>query len=228
MALDELLHLTDPAALGAAPGAGGPESYSGQGIGLAGPFILRPWDDPLGPSPASFYGMQAASSQPFQGAPSNLPAGGLLYFDAAAAADAAALAELLNLMQVYDHMTDYAALLQSAAQPAAEGYLHMLRLVDRDSLKHLLGLDSKPEGLPEQEISARKALAAFVAEERAHWGEAPSWGALGLVDPDPEPDLGLLGEPRLGFGVMVENGYRGIYRIWSRLWFEPRPAAADG
>lgn len=55
-----------------------------KGIGLQGPFPVRPWDDPLSErykNPAPYYVFEAHTNHPFQNAPLNEGAGGTVYFD---------------------------------------------------------------------------------------------------------------------------------------------------
>ena len=51
------------------------------GLGIAGPFPIRPWDDPFGPSPGRYYGYQARTGLPYLDAPIADAAGGTIYFD---------------------------------------------------------------------------------------------------------------------------------------------------
>jgi hypothetical protein len=58
---------------------------------------------------------------------------------------------------------------------------------------------------------------AFISAERDGWDQEASPGLL--------RGLGTLGSQvgeTLGFGLMVENGHYGIYRMWSRVWLKPR------
>jgi hypothetical protein len=56
--------------------------YVPQGLGLDAPLVVRPWDDPpKALSGPSFYGFDAPETDPIRAAPSNLPAGGVVYFD---------------------------------------------------------------------------------------------------------------------------------------------------
>ena len=225
MTLDVLLHLTDPGLLRGVEDRerGSVDSYANQGIGLSGPFILRPWDDPFTVTPGDYYGLQNASTQPILAAPTNLGAGGLIYFDAEAAEDEKRIYRCCRLMDIYAAMTHYAAIVTTARDPLGDGYVTLLRMIAEDAFKYMVERDTELPELPEQDIGPAEAIAAFVSSEGTRLGKAPSWAALGIDD----PELLALGQPRLGFGLMVENGFRGVYRIWSRLWFEDRsPDAA--
>src|SRR4051812_19848985 len=71
-----------------------------QGMGIAGPFPIRPWDDPFGPSPAGYYAFQGRTGQPYVDAPISEPAGGVVYFDGSPPRDdVRALFRLLQVRQ---------------------------------------------------------------------------------------------------------------------------------
>src|SRR6185295_12404965 len=70
--------------------------YIPQGMGFNPPPVIRPWDDPLKAlSGPNYYGFDARNADPVRGAPSQEPAGGLLYFD-----DSIETPSLLTALQV--------------------------------------------------------------------------------------------------------------------------------
>jgi hypothetical protein len=57
------------------------------------------------------------------------------------------------------------------------------------------------------------AIEQFIAAERERWGTGMSSALRGTFGGD-----GDWAKESLCFGLMVENPYYGVYRVWSRAW----------
>lgn len=110
---------------------------------------------------------------------------------------------------------DYAAFLSEADDPVEERRLVQLRIISRFALRNFFGaLDSNEyDKFPDQPLTLLEALVAFVHDQKAHWGDASHRDLSGTAGGD-----GDWAKETLGFGLMVENEYHGVYRIWSRPW----------
>ncbi len=77
--------------------------------------------------------------------------------------------------------------------------------------------DAGSRAFPEQELTLREALWAFIEHEKERWGTSftqdEEKGLMGLFGGD-----GDFAREQLAFGFMIENGDTGVYRIWSRAW----------
>jgi hypothetical protein len=156
-------------------------------------------------------------ADPFLAAPMMAPAGGTVYLPGDP--PATDLAALLRLLRVDTAATDYAAFVDRAINPLGQRYLTQLRLVRTAALVSIYGALSLEEmrSFPAQAMPIGDLLPAFIASEREAWEQGTSPGVL--------RGLGTLGSQvaeTLGFGLMVENAPYGVYRIWSRVWLNPR------
>jgi len=174
----------------------------------------------IAPQGNGFYGYQAAvAPNPFRAAPPHEPAGGVVYFGADVQR-----ADLEGLLRVWDGFhkrsedKDFAVFAGEAEKPGEEGYIAQLRIISKFALRFMFRSINEAEydGFRDQSLSVADTMWAFIEHERARFN----------VENERYPDLlsGLFGgngdEKReaLAFGVMLENEYHGVFRIWSRAW----------
>lgn len=169
----------------------------------------------IAPTGNGVYGLQRQPFEdPFKLGPKQDPVGGVLYFDNGIEEE-----NLLALSKVVGMWKNksYAAYAVESQTPREDGYLRQLRLVDRFALTSLFQNALKREdyeSFPEQELTMPEALWAFIEHEKKDWGT--HFGAAKL-----EGKFGGDGDfarEKLSFGLMVENPYFHVYRIWSRAW----------
>jgi hypothetical protein len=187
------------------------ELFAPGGLGLSGPFPFRPWDDPFGPSPQRFYGLQARTGHPLQDAPVSDAAGGIIYFDGTPDHDD--VKALLRLLEVRTGEKEYAAFLGEATDPPEQRFVTQLRLVSRMALISMYGALAGDETFPAQELDLGGALWRFIECEQQRWGTGMGGALSGAMGGD-----GDWAKESLAFGFMVENSFQGVYRIWSRAW----------
>jgi hypothetical protein len=187
--------------------------FAPMGFGFEGPFPIRPWDDPFGPSPGRFYAFQPHGGDPFRAAPTEDPAGGTVYLDDDASAED--IATLLRLLRVRRDLKDYAAFLAEAENPPEERFLVQLRIVTRFALAGIFHAEIEGEATPlsTQRLTIGELVWAFLEDQREVWGPGMSPQLRGTAGGD-----GDWAKEALAFGFMVENATYGVYRIWSRAW----------
>ena len=188
--------------------------YVPHGMGLAGPLIVRPWDDPLAAlTRPNYYGFDPLQSDPVRAAPSQYAGGGIIYFDARSPWDQ--LQAALTLMEVRLYERDYAVLEGSATDTVAERYLDQVRIVSKGALGEIFGAGKEVAEIPNQPIDLGEYIQQFLSDQSAKWhGQTePADSLRGTAGGD-----GDWAKERLAFGFMVENGYWAIYRLWSRAW----------
>jgi hypothetical protein len=184
------------------------------GMGLSAPLVMRPWDklEDVAQRPG-FYSFHPHSFHPIQGAPVTEPGGGTIYFDDGVTE--ADLAAVLRLMEVRDGIDDYAVFLSHSTDPVTDRYLTQLRFMSRGSLRSLFGVltGDEFEKFPTQPLNLGQMCWAFIEHQRKRWGGGYSHALHGTLGGD-----GDWARESLCFGLMVENSYHGIYRLWSRAW----------
>jgi hypothetical protein len=183
------------------------------GLGISGPFPLRPWDDPLTADPGQYYGFQQRTGHPLHDAPTNTASGGVVYFDDGC--EPADLVSLCRLLSLQTQLKDYAAFVEESDNPQRDRCLVQLKIVSRFALQYLFrALDKEEyEQFPEQPLSVSELLTAFVQDQQEQWGCGMNASLSGCMGGD-----GDWAKESLAFGFMVENDYHGVYRIWSRAW----------
>jgi hypothetical protein len=183
------------------------------GLGLSGPFPLRPWDDPFTANPGQYYGFQPRTGHPLRDAPPNTSSGGVLYFDDNCSADD--LAGVCRLLSVQGSNKQYAAFLAESDNPSADRYLVQLKIVSKYALSYLFSALSEAEvaAFPDQPLTIEELLVAFVQDQQSQWGSGMSSELSGTMGGD-----GDWAKESLAFGFLVENDYHVVYRIWSRAW----------
>lgn len=183
--------------------------YVPQGLGLGAPLVIHPWDDlEKALSRPSFYGLDPPESDPVRAAPSNLAAGGVIYFDDHVEDDG--VRALLRAMEVHDLERDFAAFKVDAGNTGTERFLTQLRIIAKPALAHFFGATEEAGLLAPQAITIEEAVLGFLRQERDRWDAHALSGTLG--------GDGDWAKESLAFGFLVENGYWGVYRVWSRPW----------
>lgn len=184
-----------------------------QGLGLSGPFPIRPWDDPITVNPGQYYGFQGRTGHPLQDAPTNTASGGVVYLDDNVAGED--LLAACRLLGIPGRERQYAAFLQESQHPLTQRFLVQLKLVTRFALNYLFrAIESEQyDKFPEQPLSMGELMVAFLSDQQQHWGTGMSSELSGCMGGD-----GDWAKESLAFGLMVENDYHGVYRIWSRAW----------
>lgn len=184
------------------------------GMGIGAPAVMMPWDDLSAVfSRGDYYGFQTPSMHPFLNAPLTDPAGGIVYLGRDF--DAAELATLLGLLEVRTQDCEYAAFVGRSEDPKEDRFLVQMRIVGKYGVAGLFGaaLDAETEGFVAQEKTVGEAIAGFIDQQRDEWGEGYSPELRGTFGGD-----GDWAKEKLAFGVMVENAYHQVYRVWSRAW----------
>ena len=161
----------------------------------------------------SIYGYDEHLVNPFVTAPRDESAGGVLFFgNDIAKNDFLALTRVLEI----NNKKDYAAFLGESVIPKEDGYLRQLRLVSAFALRFHYGVLTSQElnQFPAQDLTMSEAFWRFIEHEKMDWGTF-------FGSPKLEGKFGGDGDfarEELSFGIMVENSYEQIYRIWSRAW----------
>jgi hypothetical protein len=179
-------------------------SFLPMGLGMGGPVMIRPWDDPfkLTTSWNDWYGVQPRTGHPKRDAPLTEPAGGTVFFDDDI--EEAQFKALLQLLKLQRYGKDYAAFIDDADEPRAQGYLTTLRVLGGAAIK-VFGIKDE---LPEQPIDAETLMWTFIRRERLR--PRSIRGSFG--------GDGDWAKEALCFGLMVENSAWAAFRIWSRAW----------
>ena len=159
------------------------------------------------------FSLTAHHSHPLLDAPLTEPTGGTLYLDGEPNADE--LAATLRLLGVPADASDYAAFVSHAKKPAEERYLTQVRIVRRVALAALYDALSEAElrSFPKQRLTVGALIGKFIETEQQRWG-------VGL-SPQLSERFGNPGQrfrATLAFGLMIENAFYGVYRLWSRAW----------
>jgi len=189
--------------------------YVPQGIGLDVPLIIRPWDDPIRAlSVPNFYGVDAPETDPIRAAPSNEPAGGVIYFDDSLSDQD--VRTLLAAMDVHGARRDFVAFKCDAKDTQRERFLTQARIISRSALVRFFGAGEHMGDLKDQAVTIEEAVLTFLKEERLRWNDpryAFSARLTGTLGGD-----GDWAKESLAFGFLVENSYWAVYRVWSRPW----------
>ncbi len=182
------------------------------GLGLSGPFPLRPWDD-LTSNPAQYYGFQQRTGHPILDAPTNTASGGVVYFDDYRTPED--FASFCRLLAINTRSKDYGVFLVESDNPLRDRFLVQLKIVSKFALTYLFrALDEQEaQSFPEQPLTVGELLTAFIQDQQEQWGSGMSSELSGCMGGD-----GDWAKESLSFGFLVENDYHGVYRLWSRAW----------
>jgi hypothetical protein len=189
--------------------------FTPMGCNIGGPLPVMPWDnlsDAM--SRQQYYRYQGRTGHPLQDAPTTDAAGGVVYFDGSP--DPADVQAMLRLMRVPTHLRTYAVFAAQSTDVKADRFLTQLRIVSTFALASMFGALSTEEeakALGEQPLAIGELVEKFIAFEQGRWGAGYSHGLEGCMGGD-----GDWARETLCFGFLVENGYYGVYRVWSRAW----------
>jgi hypothetical protein len=169
--------------------------------------------DDSGSGNPDLFSLTAHHSHPLLNAPITEPTGGTLYLDGEPNRED--LAAALRLLGVPTDATDYAAFLSQAKKPAEERYMTQLRIVRRVALAALHDALSEPDlrSFPPQQLTVGALIGKFIETEQQRWGTG--------LSPQLSERFGNPGQrfrATLAFGLMIENAFYGVYRLWSRAW----------
>lgn len=187
--------------------------FAPMGRGRVGPVAAGLADTGSGHDDSDVFSLTAHRSDPLLNAPITEPSGGTLYLDGQPDQDD--LAAALRLLGIPHDAGDYAAFLGHSKKPAEECYVTQLRIVRRAALAALYGALSTKElqSFPQQRLMAGDLIFKFIETEQGTWGaglSAKLRDRFGRSSPRFRPTL--------AFGLMVENAFYGVYRVWSRAW----------
>jgi hypothetical protein len=188
--------------------------YTPQGLGLGAPMVLRPWDDLSDiERRGDYYGLQPRAFDPIMDGPRADAAGGVVYLDNGV--ERRDFDTLLRLLHIGPGGTEFAAFIAESASPVDDNYLVQLRIVSRFALAGLFGVPTEGDAdrFVRQPLTIPDALWSFVEAQQERWGSGYSPALSGAMGGD-----GDWARETLAFGLMVENSYQGVYRIWSRAW----------
>lgn len=173
------------------------------------------------PNGNGVYGYQGRDrTNPITSAPQQEARGGVIYFgNEITKEDFLALMRILGVQRNpgANSSKTFAVFTAESAEPSKYWYLAQVRIVSKFALRHMFGALTQADydHFPEQALTIAEALWTFIETERKRWGT--SWmedrGLGGTFGGD-----GHFACEQLAFGLMVENDYHGIYRIWSRAW----------
>ncbi len=102
-------------------------------------------------------------------------------------------------------------------KPGEEQYLRQLRFINHLAMRYSFRSlsDDKVKQLPTQSLTLTEAVWLFIQNQRKEWGtsfaSSPKLDSLFGGD-------GYNAREELSFGLMVEDSYSGIVRLWSRAW----------
>lgn len=167
------------------------------------------------------YGLQEQLIDPFKAAPRDEAEGGLVFFDNDVSevhfmGMLHALKIALRPPYVIQGRKDYAVFFETSENPHRDGYLTQVRVASKFALRYLYGVidDVGYQNFPEQTLELPEFLWGFIRAQRREWGTRFGSAKLaGTFGGD-----GHFAQEQLAFGLMVENSYHHIYRIWSRAW----------
>jgi hypothetical protein len=160
--------------------------------------------------PRGGYDSQPHGGDPMINAPRTDECGGVVYFGADESPQAVTqrLSVLFDVLGVEAHRRDYTVVWKDYEDPQRDGFVTCLRVITRNALEKL---DREAAAsVADQFLEAGELLQSFVLEEQRRLNDVVLTGTLG--------GDGEWAYERLAFGIMMENVYLQVYRIWSRLW----------
>lgn len=172
----------------------------GNGVFAAG-LPAMPWG--AAPSNSPGYALYAHNWEPLLGAPVSEGSGGVVYFDRHT--ERSDFDAVLRVLGVGGHVKTYLAYVEDATDVGKQRFATQLRIVSAFATKFLY---KSSAAVPEQALSIGDAMWRFVELEMEHTGKLR--GTLG--------GDGDWASEHVGFGLLVENSYYGVHRIWSRPW----------
>lgn len=187
--------------------------FAPAGMGLGSPLLMMPWDTfDSACEHSSYYDVDLPAADPIKSAPAAEPASGVIYFEPPSQHD---FQTLLRLLQVRQQLHEYAVFVEHSANTREDRYLTQLRIISTSALANVFRAhigDVDPAYL-NQPLSIGELLWKFIHQQQTAWGTDYSAELAGTLGGD-----GDWAREKLAFGLMVENAYHCVYRIWSRPW----------
>lgn len=187
--------------------------FAPQGLGLSTPLLMMPWDTvDAALERTSYYDFDRPATHPFHAAPTAEAAGGTLYFAPPQPGDFEAA---LRLLAIRIDLNEYAAFVGHSKNTLEDRYLSQLRIVSKFALANLYQapISEEDHALIQQPLCIGDLLWRFVTQQQAYWSHSENQTLAGKLGGD-----GDWARESLAFGLMVENAYHCVYRIWSRPW----------
>lgn len=168
------------------------------------------------------YGHQPQSTfDPVANGPSTDPCeGSVAYFETVRLESIQGLLETLGIEKHYPNPSRQYAVFHKRSDPfGAGGFYNQLRIVDTFGLRFLFRAidEEQSRAFPEQPHTIPELITGFVQAERSRYGSFTSGGTEESIGGTGGGD-GNYAIEGLSFGLMVENGYHQVYRVWSRCW----------
>lgn len=151
-------------------------------------------------------------ADPLLSAPLTDVAGGTVYF---AGASVDRLGAALEIMGVRASRRDFLAIISQSRRPMHARYLDQLWFISAAAGRSVFGLNGE-EHRPEQSLTLEQAVTGFVERQVGKWTEPAETFSRqldGMLGGD-----GEYAREALAFGFHVEDGFHGVYRVWSRPW----------
>jgi len=195
------------------PKPGDFEQFANKGLGMDVPVVIQPWDDlDDAMRRPSYYGSEPPSANPITNAPVNDAGGGCIYFDGGVSGETVQI--LARTMGVGPYLKKYAVFFEGAGDTKNERYLHQIRIVGAYGLSQSFRIpDEALDEITEQQLTIVETIQKFIELEREIWGTGYSRALDGTLGGD-----GDWAREALAFGLLVENSFQDIYRVWSRPW----------
>lgn len=146
--------------------------------------------------------------------------GGLIFFDDSDFSPVRLEKTLEILGMIHPRpVKEYSAYILHSTSPLKDGYLTQLRIVSAYALKYYYKADAKKQ--TKQKVDIHSMIRGFIEHEKARYGYVEL--ERGMLNPTLYEKIGASGDEEgmfgLGFGLLVENSYYQIYRVWSRPVF---------
>jgi hypothetical protein len=184
--------------------------FLSQGFGLGGPNTFAPWDTLESfTQRGNYYGFDKKEADPIRAAPTTSANGGVIYFGPTVKRPE--LENALSIIGIAMHETKYALFSATSIAVQSDHYLDQIRIVPDEALR-LFGVS--PFGIdrlhPASPITVGDLVWRFIELQIERWSRSDLGGTFG--------GDGDWAKEGLAFGLLVENTYWGVYRLWSRPW----------
>lgn len=187
--------------------------FAPSGMGLSSPLMMMPWDTfDTACERTSYYDLDRPAADPIKAAPAAEPAGGAIYFAPPNQDDFQAL---VRLLQIRCQLVDYAVFVEHSTDTSVDRYLTQLRIISTSALANLYRapIGDADETFLNQPLPVGELLWKFITHQQEVWGTGYSNELAGTLGGDND-----WAREKLAFGLLIENAYHCVYRIWSRPW----------
>ena len=166
------------------------------------------------PQGEKIYGFQhGGNTNPFKEAPRTSGYGGIIYFENSISQEDCSA--LLRITGIEGAKKDFKIFTKESKSPGEDSYLSQMRIVSDFGMESLFG-----ENVNEKETSPEtieESMWSFINSQRKRWGihfwQDIETGLAGMFGGD-----GDMMREELSFGLIIENDYYGIFRLWSRAF----------